>query len=153
MGYFPDVDYQMDMSPVDYVSKAIVQLSRQKECLGKAFHLQHPQPVALKELVNWVSKFGFAVEFIPYQEWQTKLVEIADATNPLYTLRPFLLERWSKEQITIPDLYLQSKRPIISCQATQYALSGSPVVCPPIDSKLFMTYSAFLIESGFLTVD
>jgi thioester reductase-like protein len=152
MGYFPDVDYQMDMSPVDYVSKAIVQLSRQKECLGKAFHLQHPEPVPLKDLVNWVSKFGFSAEFIPYQEWQTKLVNITDSSNPLYTLRPFLLERWSKEQITIPDLYLQSKRPIISCQATQYALSGSPVVCPPIDSKLFMTYSAFLIESGFLTI-
>jgi thioester reductase-like protein len=153
MGYFPDVDYKMDMSPVDYVSKAIVQLSRQKECLGKAFNLQHPEPVPLKELVNWVSKFGFPVEFIPYQEWQAKLVNITDSSNPLYTLRPFLLERWSKEQITIPDLYLQSKRPIISCQATQYALSGSPVVCPPIDSKLFMTYSAFLVESGFLTVD
>jgi thioester reductase-like protein len=69
----------------------------------------------------------------------------------LYTLRPFLLERWSKEQLTIPDLYLQTQRPIISCQSTLHALSGSDVSCPPIDSRLFMTYSAYLMQSGFLS--
>jgi len=73
--------------------------------------------------------------------------------NPLYTLRPFLLERWSKEQLTIPDLYLQARRPIISCQDTLNALAGSSIVCPPIDSQLFMTYSAYLIESGFLKIE
>ncbi|MEA5572937.1 thioester reductase domain-containing protein [Calothrix sp. UHCC 0171] len=150
IGTFPDVDYMMDMSPVDYVSKSIVHLSLQKESLGKAFNLQHPQPVPLKELVNWVSKFGFAVEVIPYEEWQNQLVNISSPDNPLYTLRPFLLERWSKEQITIPDLYLKAKRPFISCDATLKALAGSNIVCPPIDSKLFMVYSAFLIESGFI---
>jgi thioester reductase-like protein len=151
MGAFPDVDYKMDFSPVDYVSKAIVHLSRQKESLGKAFHLQHPQPVALKELVEWISSFGFTVKSIPYKEWQQKLTEITDNSNPLYTLRPFLLERWSKEQLTIPDLYLQTQRPIISCQSTLHALSGSDVSCPPIDSRLFMTYSAYLMQSGFLS--
>ncbi len=150
MGRFPDVDYMMDMSPVDYVSKSIVHLSLQKESLGKAFNLQHPQPVQLQELVNWVRKFGFSVELIPYEEWQNQLVNISSPDNPLYTLRPFLLERWSKEQLTIPDLYLKSKRPFISCEATIKALAGSNIVCPPIDSNLFMTYSAFLIESGFI---
>jgi hypothetical protein len=32
------------------------------------------------------------------------------------------------------------------------ALAGSGVVCAPIDSKLFMTYTAYLIESGFLNL-
>ncbi|PAX60571.1 polyketide synthase [Brunnivagina elsteri CCALA 953] len=150
MGSFPDVDYMMDMSPVDYVSKSIVHLSLQKESLGKAFNLQHPQPVPLQDLVNWVRKFGFSVELIPYEEWQNQLVNISSSDNPLYTLRPFLLERWSKEQLTIPDLYLKAKRPFISCEATIKALAGSNIVCPPIDSNLFMIYSAFLIESGFI---
>jgi thioester reductase-like protein len=150
MGSFPDVDYMMDMSPVDYVSKSIVHLSLQKESLGKAFNLQHPQPVPLQELVNWVRKFGFSVELIPYEEWQNQLVNINSPDNPLYTLRPFLLERWSKEQLTIPDLYLKAKRPFISCEETTKALADSDIVCPAIDSKLFMTYSAFLIESGFI---
>ncbi|WP_066380744.1 thioester reductase domain-containing protein [Anabaena sp. CA = ATCC 33047] len=153
MGYFPAVEYMLDMSPVDYVSKAIVYLSMQQASLGKAFNLQHPQPVALSVLVDWVRSFGYEVNIIPYEEWQAKLIESATSTdNPLYTLRPFLLERWSDEQLTIPDLYLKAKRPHISCEATVKALAGSGVTCAPIDAKLFMTYTAYLIQSGFLSL-
>jgi thioester reductase-like protein len=153
MGTFPDVDYMLDMSPVDYVSKAIVYLSRQPESVGKAFHLQHPQPISLKDLVEWVKSFGYPIEMIPYEEWQSKLInDVSSTENPLYTLRPFLLERWSDEQLTIPDLYLQSRRPIISCQATLKALSGGSITCPPIDSQLLMTYTSYLVQTGFLTL-
>lgn len=90
MGYFPDVDYMLDMSPVDYVSKAIVYLSRQKESIGKAFNLQHPQPAALKMLVEWIRSFGYSVEMIPFEKWQSELINnVTSADNPLYTLRPF----------------------------------------------------------------
>ncbi|BAZ12449.1 polyketide synthase thioester reductase subunit HglB [Calothrix sp. NIES-4071] len=152
MGCFPDVDYMMDMSPVDYVSKAIVYLSLQKESLGKAFNLQHPEPAPLEELVNWISQFGIPIKFVPYQEWQNQLLNITSPDNPLYTLRPFLLERWSEKQLTIPDLYLKSNRPIISCEATQKALADSSITCAPVDSRLFMTYASYLIQSGFLSL-
>ncbi|MEH2257345.1 thioester reductase domain-containing protein [Nostoc sp.] len=153
MGSFPDVDYMLDMSPVDYVSKAIVYLSRQKESIGKAFNLQHPQPVSLKILVDWIRSFGYSVEMISYEKWQSELINnVSSVDNPLYTLRPFLLERWSDEQLTIPDLYLQARRPHISCQDTLHALTGSSIACPPIDSQLFMTYTAYLIQSGFLNI-
>ena len=153
MGSFPEVDYMLDMSPVDYVSKAIVHLSRQKESIGKAFHLQHPQPVPLTVLVDWVRSFGYPVDVISYDAWQEKLINnVTSAENPLYTLRPFLLERRAEEQLTIPDLYLKARRPEISCENTLNALAGSGIICAPIDSKLFMTYTAYLIESGFLNL-
>ncbi|MBC1238619.1 thioester reductase domain-containing protein [Nostoc sp. 2RC] len=153
MGSFPDVEYMMDMSPVDYVSQAIVYLSRQKESIGRAFHLQHPQPASLKVLVDWIRSFGYSVEMIPYEKWQSELINnVSSVDNPLYTLRPFLLERWSDEQLTIPDLYLQARRPHISCQDTLLALAGSSIACPTIDSQLFMTYTAYLIQSGFLNL-
>ena len=153
MGSFPDVDYMLDMSPVDYVSKSVVYLSRQETSVGKAFHLQHPQPASLKSLVDWVRSFGFSLKMIPYEEWQAELINnVTSQDNPLYTLRPFLLERWSDEQITIPDLYLQARRPIISCEETLTALKGSSIVCPPIDSQLLMTYTSYLVQTGFLTL-
>ena len=153
MGSFPDVDYMLDMSPVDYVSKSVVYLSRQETSVGKAFHLQHPQPASLKSLVDWVRSFGFSLKMIPYEEWQAELINnVTSQDNPLYTLRPFLLERWSDEQITIPDLYLQARRPIISCEQTLEALKGSSIVCPPIDSQLLMTYTSYLVQTGFLSL-
>jgi thioester reductase-like protein len=152
MGCFPDVDYMLDMSPVDYVSKAVVYLSREETCIGKAFHLQHPQPASLKSLVEWIRTFGFKLEMVSYEEWQNKLANITDQENPLYTLKPFLLERWSKEKITIPDLYLQSRRPVISCQETLAALKGSSIICPQIDSQLLITYTSYLMQTGFLSL-
>ncbi|MEO0969498.1 MAG: thioester reductase domain-containing protein [Cyanobacteria bacterium J06639_18] len=151
MGVFPDIDYMLDASPVDYVSKAIVHLSRQKESLGQAFHLQHPQPVPFITLVDWLKSLGFPIAVIPYERWQNMLVEnLSSPDNPLYTLRPFLLERWTEEGLTIPDLYLQANRPIVSTEATVDALAPGNVVCPPIDSQLFMAYSTYLIQNGFL---
>jgi thioester reductase-like protein len=152
MGSFPDVDYMLDMSPVDYASKAIVYLSRQPQSMGKSFHLQHPQPASLTSFVEWVRSFGFSIEMVPYEQWRQELISnVTSVENPLFTLRPFLLERWSDQQLTIPDLYFQSRRPIISCQATLNALAGSSIVCPPIDSQLLMTYTSHLVQSGFLT--
>ena len=154
MGAFPDVDYMLDMSPVDYVSKAIAYLSRQEESLGNAFHLQHPAPAPLTKLVDWLNSFGFPIKMIPYEEWQHQLVNnVTSEENPLYTLRPFLLERWSEKQLTIPDLYLTSNRPIISCDATLNALAGSGVACAPINAELFATYSAYLLQNGFLNLE
>jgi thioester reductase-like protein len=90
---------------------------------------------------------------IPYEEWQAELINnVTSQDNPLYTLRPFLLERWSDEQITIPDLYLQARRPIISCEQTLEALKESSIVCPPIDSQLLMTYTSYLVQTGFLSL-
>ncbi|NET02812.1 MAG: NAD-dependent epimerase/dehydratase family protein [Sphaerospermopsis sp. SIO1G1] len=153
MGSFPDVDYMLDMSPVDYVSQAVVYLSRQEKSITQAFHLQHPQPASLKSLVEWIRTFGFKLEMIPYEQWQDQLINnVTDQENPLYTLKPFLLERWSEEQITIPDLYLQTRRPIISCEATLEALTGSSIVCPEIDSQLLMTYTSYLMQAGFLSL-
>jgi thioester reductase-like protein len=153
MGSFPDVDYMLDMSPVDYVSKAIAYLSLQDKSIGKAFHLQHPQPVALQTLVEWIRSFGFSIQMIPYEQWQNDLVtKVTSPDNPLFTLRPFLLERWSDEKLTIPDLYLQSRRPMISCQETLHALAGSSIACAPIDAQLLMTYTSYLVQTGFLSL-
>lgn len=153
MGCFPDVNYMLDISPVDYVSKSIVYLSLQQKSLGHAFHLQHPEPVPFMDMVKWLQSFGFPIEIIPYEEWQNRLTtDLVTPENPLYTLRPFLLERWSKDKLTVPDLYLNAHRPQISCAATQQALAESSIRCAPLDSKLFITYSSYLIQNGFLEV-
>lgn len=153
MGCFPDVEYMLDMSPVDYVSKSIVYLSLQQNSLGHGFNLQHPEPVPFLDMVRWLQGFGFPIDIIPYKEWQDRLAsDLVTPENPLYTLRSFLLERWSKEKLTVPDLYLSGHRPKISCKATQQALTGSEINCHPLDSKLFITYSSYLIQNGFLEI-
>lgn len=151
MGNFPDLDYLLDMSPVDYVSQSIVYLSQQRESSGKAFHLQHPQPVQLNKIVKLLSFVGYKINTIPYQQWQADLKNTVQPNNPLFTLQPFLLEKRSASQLTIIELYLQQNRPAeISCQETLAALKGSGIFCPPIDHKLLIRYFHRFLDSGFL---
>jgi thioester reductase-like protein len=153
MGSFPDLDYMLDMSPVDYVSKAIVYISQQPQSLGKAFNLQHPQPIHLSEIVNWLHDVGYGIKKLPYEQWQEELKHTVSPDNPLFTLQPFLLERWSEEQLTILELYTQSRRPQkISCEDSLQALQGSDITCPPIDSDLLSTYFLHFVSNNFLSL-
>ena len=151
MGSFPDLNYLLDMSPVDYVSQSIVYLSQQPESVGQAFHLQHPQPVQLSKIIKLLRLVGYKINTVTYQQWQTKLKDTVQPDNPLFTLQPFLLEKRSEAQLTIIELYLQQNRPAeISCRETQAALKGSGISCPPINHKLLINYFRRFLDSGFL---
>ena len=150
MGSFPDLDYLLDMSPVDYVSQSILYLSQQPESIGQAFHLQHPQPVQINKIVKLLRLVGYKIDAVPYQQWQADLKDTVQPDNPLFTLQPFLLEKRSEAQLTIIELYLQQNRPEISCKDTLKALKGSGISCPPINHKLLLNYFKRFLDSGFL---
>ena len=150
MGSFPNLDYLLDMSPVDYVSQSIVYLSQQPESIGRAFHLQHPQPVELNKIVKLLRLVGYKLDIVSYQQWQADLKNKVQPNNPLFTLQPFLLEKRSEAQLTIVELYLQQNRPKISCKDTLKALKGSGIACPPINHKLLINYFKRFLDSGFL---
>jgi len=154
MGIMPDLDYMLDASPVDYISQAIVYLSGQPESLGKIFHLQQPKPIHLRQFIEWVCSFGYPLQVMPYPEWQQELKKrVNSPEHPLFTLLPFLFEKWSEEQLTIPDLYLQARRPHLSCQKTLEALEGSGITCPEPSEEVLNNYLSYFIESGFLTME
>jgi thioester reductase-like protein len=133
----------LDLSPVDYVSKSIVYLSRQRGATGQSFHLNNPQPISWKELTDFIRSLGFKIEHISYQNWQSQLSNQARSqSNPLYPLLPFFLKNSSQHQ--------QAREPKISCQATQTALAKSSIICPPVDTKLLTTYFDYFTRSSFL---
>ena len=143
-----DLDLMLDLSPVDYNSQAIVYLSRQKESLGKAFHLQNPYPLHWSQLVSFICSLGYQIDPVSYEDWQVQLSNARK--NPLYPLLPFFYHRWPEEQLTYIELNQQVRRPRISCQETLTALAETSIVCPPLDSKLLDTYFSYLIRCGFL---
>ena len=130
------------LTPVDYVTKAIVYLSQQQSSQGKIFHLTNPQPMFWNDIMDWVYSFGYPLQRMPYRQWQLELAPLAtDDTqeNVLYPLFPVYLE-------SEPDFYeLQT----FDCQQTVASLVGSAMTCPPAETLLHMYFSYF-IRSGFL---
>jgi len=145
LGGIPNQDIQLNLSPVDYVSQAIVFLSSQKDSIGKAFHLVNPQPLPLKEMVSYIRSLGYSIELVAYEQWRKQLIDSVDSPeNALYPLMTIFAEETSHSQ--------SQESPVqqFDCQNTLNGLGGTSIVCPPVDAEVFKTYFSYLINTGFL---
>lgn len=142
LGSAPCGSLLLDIMPVDYASKAIVHLSKQKASWGKAFHLVHPHPVSSNILFNQLCSMGYPIQRISYDQWRAKLLDIAKK-SPEHALYP-LVSLFSREQNS------NQASVEIDCQNTLNGIAGSSIICPPIDDKLLSTYLSYLIDSGLV---
>jgi thioester reductase-like protein len=137
--------------PVDYVSKAIVHISRQKESLGKAFHLVNSQFLDSNMLLNAIRSFGYPLQQISYEQWRTELLKVAGNSpeHALYPLVPFFPARESDRVSKTESLEKRTTKSAVlqfDCQNTLAGLAGTSIVCPPIDNQLLGTYLSYLIQ-------
>jgi thioester reductase-like protein/non-ribosomal peptide synthase protein (TIGR01720 family) len=154
LGFAPDVDTIVDMTPVDYISKAITYLSQQEQSLGKIFHLANPHPIRSFELFNWIGEFGYPVKLMSYNQWQAEFLDAAErfSDNPLYPLIPFFAGMGS-DRTSDPDSLeatANSAALKFNCHHTTTGLTNTSITCPPANAKLLRTYFSYLIQSGFL---
>jgi amino acid adenylation domain-containing protein/thioester reductase-like protein len=139
LGSVPDLGTTIDLIPVDYVSRAIIYLSRQSTALGKAFHLANPQPVWVNDLVQWLRACGYPLRQMPYEQWHAALTASDEWKQ---TLLPFFLPK----QIPVG----QFRHPKIDCHNTLSGLIESDFACPPVDVPLLQTYLSYFKHTGLL---
>jgi thioester reductase-like protein len=150
----PDRNSIVNLIPVDYTSQAIVHLSRQKESLGKVFHLVNPHPAHWSEIITWIHSFGYPLEPIPYDMWRAKLLDATGRSqeNALAPLVPIFTQQASSSvnQTESPKPISNLAAQRFDCQNVLTGLAGTSIACPPVDKQLFSTYFSYLIRSGFL---
>ncbi|KAK4555740.1 hypothetical protein LTR86_006960 [Recurvomyces mirabilis] len=70
LGFAPDVEgWRAEMTPVDFVSKAIVHLGNQTQAKQLVFHLGDPDPVPTSTVFDNLSELGYPTERIGFDEW------------------------------------------------------------------------------------
>ncbi|QSJ14562.1 amino acid adenylation domain-containing protein [Nostoc sp. UHCC 0702] len=146
LGSAPDIDIKENIVPVDYVSKAIVHLSKQEESIGKTFHLVHPQTLHSSTLIDHILSLGYAIEQISYNQWREKLLNITQGSleHPLYSLMPFFPARQAQEENSNSGFLQLDNQNVIN------GLVGTSIDCPPIDNQLLSVYFYYLMEQGFM---
>lgn len=152
LGSVPKMDGLVDMTPVDYVSQAIIYLSQQKESIEEVFHLLNPHPIKLEELIKLVCSYGYPLRLVAYDEWRQELITAAKySPDPtLYSLLPLFPENRSKNQISIEENLSQSRMTQFDCKNTLDKLADTSIICPAIDDKLLNSYFGYFTRSGFL---
>jgi len=139
----PVMDMVLDITPVDYVVRAIVHLSRQPALQGKAFHLVTKDPVQESDLVDWVEKFGYSAERLSFDQWcgrvEERAAELSDVTAG--ALAPFLTGTLPLDKI--PKSYFDAHN-------VEEGLAGTDITCAKIDDRLLRLYFTYFIDTGFL---
>ncbi|CAK1359725.1 Linear gramicidin synthase subunit D [Cercospora beticola] len=70
LGYYPDVrGWRAEMTPVDFVSKAIVHLGNQTHAKQLVFHLGDPDPIETREVFQHFAELGYPTEPMDFDKW------------------------------------------------------------------------------------
>ena len=142
---FPDIVWNIDMAPVDWVANVITTICSSPTLYqpGKAYHIMSKNFVPLTELFEWFVTRGFALKKLSYKDWRSLLMADREAamSNAVYTLLPLLDEASDADAIVMPK---------VDCTNVDTAMSASGVRCPDISHELLEIYLQYFIKSGFL---
>ncbi|MET8977517.1 thioester reductase domain-containing protein [Streptomyces sp. NPDC004539] len=123
--------------PVDYVSGAVLGISRRAESVGGTFHLFNPGALDLGRCVGRLREAGYPLAELEWEAWCERVR--SDRDN---ALRP-LLHAFEMMTSDTDGFY-----PPIDTSETDAALAGSGVVRPPLTDELFDRYVGFFVGVG-----
>ncbi|WP_164021050.1 myxochelin non-ribosomal peptide synthetase MxcG [Pyxidicoccus trucidator] len=141
VGTLPQLDVGEAWTPVDFVARALVHLSRGASP-GTVFNLTPTADVRLGELFRQVQDYGYPVEMLPVGAWRARVAERAGGGDHDTTLAFFDLRSGSAE----PAFGLGPVR----CERVLQGLAGTGISCPPTDRALLYRYLDYCVAQGLL---
>ncbi|CAC5423670.1 unnamed protein product [Mytilus coruscus] len=72
----PDVDWNMEMTPVDFVADFIVRCTyNMSTTLDKTYHIINDQPLHSRLVFDWMNEHGYPLNIIPIKDWKKRISE------------------------------------------------------------------------------
>ena len=140
LGISPDIDIEVEMTPVDYVTRALVHISRTAEP-GGTYHLINPVRMPFRQLVASMRRRGYQADPVDAATWWATL---RDALG----VRPNELHPVME---TVEELVVRGEENVdYGVRNTEAVLAGTDIACPPLDEDLLDTYFDYLVRSGYL---
>jgi natural product biosynthesis luciferase-like monooxygenase protein/thioester reductase-like protein len=148
LGVAPDLDTRIDITPVDYIARAVVHLGRRPASIGRIFHINNPHTIPFNAIFDLFATLGRRVRRVPYETWETELLA-APKDHALAPFLPLFYDRQASGQDSIAEeSFGRRGTPAFDTSATLEALEGSGIRCPPVDATLMSTYLAAFSERG-----
>lgn len=127
---------------VDYMTKAMAYITKNKEALGKKFNLiASPETnLTLEDFFGLMKKYyPFTLEGLPYKEWRKQWED--DSKNRLYPLTSLFKDNMHEGLSTV-ELYQNTY--IWDCSNVIRFLEGSGIKEPVFDKKIMDSYLNYL---------
>jgi len=147
MGAAPDLDWSLEVCPVDDVARVVVDHVRQTPGVT-TLHVEPARRRLWRGAVLWMALRGYDVELMPYDQWCARLE--THANNPSAALRPLLpFFTWPVDGLglSLPQLYEESRRNPMSSVHSKLALKEAPSA---LDARLLQKTFDNLVDCGYL---
>jgi thioester reductase-like protein len=150
-GAWPDEPTDVEMVPVDSLSRAIVHLSSHPANASRTFHVTSPQPMRWADIGLAARSYGYPLALPAYNEWKERLAKFArHKDNALRPLLRFYTKAPPRLAVPAPEVFTRPPRPIFNSTATQQALAPAGLVPPRMTHALFANYLDAIVRRGWL---
>lgn len=151
-GIAPDVDWQVDACPVDFVAAVLVALACSPRPGFSTLHVHHRTPRHWREIVAWLNIAGYRAALVPYADWLDHVRHATPRTDPdLRPLRAFFLARPGVlGGNTLPELYFEANRQRIESGRSLAMLDALGLRAPELDGPFLARCTGTLCASGHL---
>ncbi|MFD7437733.1 thioester reductase domain-containing protein [Streptomyces sp. NPDC059861] len=127
------------LTPVDYVSSAVVALSRSARTASGTFHLYNQSHMTFAGFITELRTAGYPLKELEWDAWSTLV-----RSDPDNVMLP-LLEAFEMMARSEGTFY-----PPVDTSVAELALADTGIECPAMEPELFGRYVAFFTEAGFL---
>ncbi|MEW2118304.1 thioester reductase domain-containing protein [Streptomyces sp. NPDC005474] len=132
------LDTEVPLTPVDYVSSAVVALSTSARADSGVFHLYNQSHMTFAEFITELRMEGYSLKELDWDSWSTLV-----RSDPDNVMLPLLdaFEMMAKGNGTF--------YPPVDTSVAELALKDTGVECPKMTVDLFRRYVTFFTEAGF----
>lgn len=147
IGYAPDIeDWLVEMTPVDFVSKAITTLADHEDMSQRIFHLGDPAPINANDVFSYLGQLGFTTEKLAFEKWAALWKQKRGSG------------RWGEGSFTVDILrsgmptvdFIQEVTVLNDSKTTPILENVFGLHRPKIDAKLLETYTRHFYARGWL---
>jgi amino acid adenylation domain-containing protein/thioester reductase-like protein len=69
IGKAPISNYYIDLTPVDFASKSLIELIKTQKTVGRIFHICNPNQISFTDMIKTFNSIGYKVDLLEYQEY------------------------------------------------------------------------------------
>ncbi|MGK8557230.1 SDR family NAD(P)-dependent oxidoreductase [Nocardia gipuzkoensis] len=138
-----------DISPVDYVSAAMVHIALRRPTYRETYHLTNPDIRRYYDVVRYVQRAGYEVSLVPLEEFHRRATDrqiYRLGTDEVYDSQTLEMFKYGIELFGTIH-YEESS--YADCAYTRRVLGAAGIDCPPTE-ELVRVYLAHCAEIGYL---
>jgi hypothetical protein len=77
----PKVNWQVDITPIDYAGKSITTLALHSDTIGRVFHICNPEKISYEQMIHYFKEYGYEITLMELEDYEALLLDTQEPKN------------------------------------------------------------------------